>query len=263
MAAILSRRRWVKGTSNFASLIHFQGNPPMTSRFPWKGPVIWKVFSFHSVIIHNCPTYLNNPSSPPVCSPYTGSLFNSFNNVIMGQSVSVGKPHVDNKLSRPTNHWLELLETSWACFNTLRPRQNARHFAIDIFKCILLNENVWILLKISLPFVLKVPINNITVLVQIMAWCWPGDKPLSKLIMVNLLTHICVSTWQVHKNQLFCRTIYHKWWHIHYSYCMITEYFIIQTLWNHIFIFHGTKWSDQITTLHISWQLGWHGHGIR
>ena len=29
-------------------------------------------------------------------------------------------------------------------FNTLRPRQNGRHFAADIFNCIFLNENVWI-----------------------------------------------------------------------------------------------------------------------
>ena len=27
-------------------------------------------------------------------------------------------------------------------FNSLRPRQNGRHFANDIFKCIFLNENV-------------------------------------------------------------------------------------------------------------------------
>ena len=31
--------------------------------------------------------------------------------------------------------------------NTLRPRQNGRHFAEDIFKCIFLNENVWIVLN--------------------------------------------------------------------------------------------------------------------
>ena len=54
--------------------------------------------------------------------------------------------------------------------NTLRPRQNGRHFADDIFKCIFLNENVWISIKISLKFVPKGPINNIPVLVQIMAW---------------------------------------------------------------------------------------------
>ena len=52
--------------------------------------------------------------------------------------------------------------------NTLRPRQNGHHFADDIFKCIFLNENVWILIKISLKFVPKGPINNIPSLVQIM-----------------------------------------------------------------------------------------------
>ena len=38
--------------------------------------------------------------------------------------------------------------------NTLRPRQNGCHFPDDIFKWIFLNENVWILLKIPLTFVL-------------------------------------------------------------------------------------------------------------
>ena len=77
-------------------------------------------------------------------------------------------------------------------FNTLRPRQNGHHFADAIFKCIFLNENVWIPLKISLKFVPNVRINNIPVLVQIMAWCRQGDKPLSEPMMVNLPTHICV-----------------------------------------------------------------------
>ena len=37
-------------------------------------------------------------------------------------------------------------------FITLRPRQYGRHFPDDIFKCIFLNENVWILITISLIF---------------------------------------------------------------------------------------------------------------
>ena len=78
-------------------------------------------------------------------------------------------------------------------FNTLRPRKNGRHFADGIFKCIFLNENVWISIKISLKFVPKGPINNIPALVQIMAWRRPGDKPISEPMMVNLPTHICVS----------------------------------------------------------------------
>ena len=75
-------------------------------------------------------------------------------------------------------------------FNSLRPRQNGRHFPDDIFKCIFLNENVWIRIKISLKFVPKGPINNCPSLVQIMAWRWPGDKPLSGLMMVTLLTYM-------------------------------------------------------------------------
>ena len=81
-----------------------------------------------------------------------------------------------------------------AMINTLRPRQNGRHFADDIFKCIFLNQNAWISLTISLKFVPKVRINNIPALVQIMAWRRPGDKPISKPTMVSSLTHICV-TW--------------------------------------------------------------------
>ena len=76
--------------------------------------------------------------------------------------------------------------------NTLRPRQNGRHFADDILKCIFLNENVWIPIEISLNFVPKGPINNIPALVQIMAWRRSGDKPLSEPMMVGLTTHICV-----------------------------------------------------------------------
>ena len=73
-------------------------------------------------------------------------------------------------------------------FNTFRPRQNGRHFADDIFKCIFLNEDARISLKISLKFVPKVRINNIPALVQIMAWRRPGDKSLTEPMIVSLLT---------------------------------------------------------------------------
>ena len=77
--------------------------------------------------------------------------------------------------------------------NTLRPRQNGRHFEDDIFKCIFLNENASIAIKISLTFVPNGPFNNNQALVQIMAWRRPGDKPLSEPMMVSLPTHICVT----------------------------------------------------------------------
>ena len=88
--------------------------------------------------------------------------------------------------------------------STLRPRQNGRHFADDIFKCIFLNENVSIAIKISLKFVPKGPINNIPALVKIMAWRRSGDKPLSEPMMVSLLTHICVTRPQLVKKWRPC-----------------------------------------------------------
>ena len=38
-----------------------------------------------------------------------------------------------------------------------------------------------------------VPVYGRPLLVQIMAWRRPGDKPLSEPVMVSLLTHICVT----------------------------------------------------------------------
>ena len=74
--------------------------------------------------------------------------------------------------------------------NTLRPRQNGRHFPDDIFKCISFNENIWISIKISL----KGPINKNPALVQRVAWRRPGDKPLSGPVMaIRLWTQICVT----------------------------------------------------------------------
>ena len=85
-----------------------------------------------------------------------------------------------------------ILHTMW--FNTSRLRQHGRHFPDNIFKCIFLNENVWIAIKIFLKFVPKGPINNIPALVQKMACRRPGDKPLSEPMMVSLPMHICI-TW--------------------------------------------------------------------
>ena len=68
--------------------------------------------------------------------------------------------------------------------NTLRPGQDGRHVPDDIFKCIFLNENVWIFITISPKFVPKGWISNIPALVRIMAWRRPCDKPLSEPMMV-------------------------------------------------------------------------------
>ena len=78
-------------------------------------------------------------------------------------------------------------------FITLKPRQNGRHFADDIFKCIFLDKSVWIAIYISLKIVPNGSINYILASVQIMAWRRPGDKPLSEPVMVRLPTQICVT----------------------------------------------------------------------
>ena len=52
------------------------------------------------------------------------------------------------------------------------------------------------MIKISLKFVPKGPIQNIPALGQIMTWCHQGNKALSKSMMVSLLTHIC--QWEIY-----------------------------------------------------------------
>ena len=119
-------------------------------------------------------------------------------------SLSLIKIHSDQDIDKWLYAWFHMWcnHSSMPIINTLRPRLNGRHFVDDVLKCIFLNENVWILLKISLEFVPKGPINNIPSLVQVMAWRRPGDKPLSEPMMVSLLTHICVARSQWVNNGL-------------------------------------------------------------
>ena len=49
--------------------------------------------------------------------------------------------------------------------NSSLPGQNGLHFADDVFGCIFVNEMFYILIKISLKFVPKDPVNNNTALV--------------------------------------------------------------------------------------------------
>ena len=97
----------------------------------------------------------------------------------------------------------------WFCTRTIQAtltrwgRGKSRHFADDIFKCIFLNENIWIPIKISLGLVPQGPINNSPAMVQIMAWQRPGDKPLSEPMMVSLPTHIGVARPQWVKHLYF------------------------------------------------------------
>ena len=63
--------------------------------------------------------------------------------------------------------------------------KNGHHFAEDIFKCNFLNEKFHIFSRISLKIVLKIPIDNKSALVQVMAWCGAGDKPLPEPMLAG------------------------------------------------------------------------------
>ena len=74
--------------------------------------------------------------------------------------------------------------------NMLRQRQNGQSFIDDIFKCISLNENILILINMSLKFVPKGQIKYIPALGQIMVWRWPLSEP-----MLVSYWHMYVSLW--------------------------------------------------------------------
>ena len=63
--------------------------------------------------------------------------------------------------------------------NSSPHEQNDHHFADNIFWCIFVNEMFHVLIKISLKFVSRNPIDNKPALVQVMAWRRLGNKPLS------------------------------------------------------------------------------------
>ena len=92
--------------------------------------------------------------------------------------------------------------------NTLRTRQNRPPFCSWYVHMHFLERN-WT--NISLKFVPKVQINNTSVLVQIMAWHQPGDKPSSEPMMVSLLMYICITWPQWVKNTRCYKLI----WRIH------------------------------------------------
>ena len=87
----------------------------------------------------------------------------------------------------------QMVAIRWFNIYSLRPRQDGRCFADNTCKRIFFNENVIILIKISLKFVPKGPINEIPALVQMMAWCRLGEKPLSEPMMVRLPMYMCHS----------------------------------------------------------------------
>ena len=74
------------------------------------------------------------------------------------------------------------------------------------FKCIFLNENMWISIKVSLKFIPEDPINTISAPVHIIARRQPGEKPLSESMMVSYWRH------SASVSQVPTSCIYGTWW---------------------------------------------------
>ena len=78
---------------------------------------------------------------------------------------------------------------------------------IGIFQTTFSDGFLWMkmhefLLKCHCSLFLVVQIRIIKALVQITAWCRPGDKPLSELTITSLLPHICITKPQWVKKSL-------------------------------------------------------------
>ena len=80
-------------------------------------------------------------------------------------------------------HFICVARPQWV--KSSPPGQNGCCFADVVFKSISLNEKAQILIKISLKFVRKGPINNIPAMVLIMAWLRPSDNPLSEPMLTQ------------------------------------------------------------------------------
>ena len=105
--------------------------------------------------------------------------------------------------------------------NSLRLRQTyGSNFADATFKRILLTENLSITIKNSLKFVSSGLMANISSLVEIMTWCWKGNKLLSEIMMV-WFTDTYMHQWVNSDN--YKPSLKWKYQHIDKSLSMVTS----------------------------------------
>ena len=129
-------------------------------------------------------------------------------------------------------------------------RDKMATIADDTFERIILNENVWTSIKISLKFVPKGSIKNIPSLVKIMAWRRSGDKPLFEPMMVRLPTQICVSRpqwvniWYLYMAKANIRPLLSVRCG-HFLYCSGLCYWLIPSSEkNHLLVSSTISWED-------------------
>ena len=164
------RSWWSHQMETFSALlVNCAGNSPVTGEFPHKRQ--WRGASMFSLICAWINGLVNNREAGDLRrhpAHYDVSVM-SFHISMEGNALVIWNQmqlitylvcaYQQNMIA----HWQFPL-------NTLSPRQNGRYLISDIFKCIFMNENFCILIRISLKFVRKGPIDNTLALVQVMAW---------------------------------------------------------------------------------------------
>ena len=148
--------------------------------------------------------------------------------------------------------------------NSSPPGQNGRLFAENIFRCIFMNEKFYILIKISLKFVPKGPIDNNPALVQIMAWRRIGDKPLSEQILTRFTDAYTRGRW-VNCNSHLVSYLTSSW-EIWLNKCSTISKVLFHSLQNEDFVFSGHSVQQFRSIYWYSWDCCWTSlnfHGFR
>ena len=159
----------------------------------WKMRLSYNIEISRAFIFKNSKVFLNCPPDGPMVSNVDGWIDGLMDNTSPSAPTILMRYLIHNSFLM---HWdqdkmADIFQTFSNAFSWMK-----------IFQ-------LWLKFHWSL-FLSKCPINNIPALVQIMAWCRPGNKPLSEPMMASLLMHICITRPQwVNKNG--CFQVKHTW----------------------------------------------------
>ena len=156
-------------------------------------------------IVKECHQYWHN-----ISNNYTYKTFSYFVNLSFTADVFVDNIHIHSLCWRiifciyfgTEFYHGTCIYTFWCWINTsssllldrlthLPLEKMAAILADDIFKHIFLNENIRIVIQISLNVVPMGLIDNTPALVQVMAWRRTGDKPLPEAMMTQF-ANVCM-----------------------------------------------------------------------
>ena len=165
------------------SLAFVRGFHQWPVNFLHKGPVTQKMFPFDDVIMKR---YLIPHFYCELCDVYCkyfgeNVMKNCKKMFYKGTALyptfySLGLSNNDSAVVCLMKAICKYATCSPACLTHWGPDKMATISQTALFKCILLNEYVKILIKISLKLIPKGPINKIPALVQIMHWRRPSEK---------------------------------------------------------------------------------------